>query len=388
MADDPLYNTTLTTTQSQSNPVIWPASNTAPNPDTGAAPGQQEFLTASDAQTIWSQMPQPSGVFPGGGTTFAQKFPTSYSEQYNLAVQRAFGRSWVLTVDYLGSEDHHLFGFSNINLASLPGPNDTNPASTADIQSRRPYQAIKGAIEQDHKWLSSNYNAGEIELKRTISNGFEVNTNFVWEKGMDYQDSDHNDANQEMGNNPRIDYGRSNFIDPYVFKVSSIYELPFGKNKRFLNHGKWWQNELGGWRISGFLTVEGGPPFNVSANDNSNTGGGIGMRADETCNGNNGPHTYAEFFKTSCFSNPAENTFGTEQRDDLTGPRNTNLDASAFKEFAIYDRLKFQFRTDAFSVLNHPLPFLPDGTYSDGTFGEITKWGGARTIQFSGKFLW
>lgn len=116
-------------------------------------------------------------------------------------MQRAFGRSWVLTVDYLGSEDHHLFGYSNINLASLPG---------------------------------------------------------------------------------------SNFIDPYVFKVSGIYELPFGKNKLFLNRGKWWQNELGGWRISGFLTVEGGPPFNVSATDSSNTGGG--RHANLSRNGkSNGP---------------------------------------------------------------------------------------------------
>ncbi len=388
MADDPLYNTNLTQVQSQATPVIWPSSSPAPNPDTGANPGQQEFLTSADAQTIWSQMPSPSGVFQAGGQTFAQKFPTSYSEQYNVAIQRSFGRNWLLTVDYLGSEDHHLYGFSNINLAALPGPNDPNPTSTADIQTRRPYQAVQGNIEQAHKWLNSNYNAGEVELKKTFSNGFEVNTNYVWEKGMDFQDSDHSNFSQEMGNNPGIDYGREGFIAPYVFKLSGIYELPFGKNKQFLNQGKWWENQIGGWRLSGFLTVNGGPPFSVGASDNSNTGGGIGMRAEETCNGNNGPHTFAEYINISCFKNPAENTFGNQQRNSLTGPRNTNVDLSVFKEFPIYNRLTFQFRVDAFSALNHPLPQLPDNNVNDGNFGEITGWGGARSLQFSGKVLW
>ena len=388
MANDPLYNTNLTQIQSQATPVIWPSSSTGPNPNTGAAPGAQEFLTAANAQTIWSQMPPANGIFPAGGQTFSRKFPTSYSEQYNLAFQRAFGRNWVLTVDYLGSEDHHLYGFSNINQAALAGPNDPNPTNTADIQSRRPYQAIQGNIEQAHKWLNSNYNAGEIELKKSFSHGFELNTNYVWEKGMDYQDSDHSPFAQEMGNNPRIDYGREGFIDPYVFKLSGVYELPFGKDRQFLNQGKWWENQIGGWRISGFLTVEGGPPFSVGASDNSNTGGGIGMRAEETCDGNKGPHTFAEYINTSCFKNPAENTFGNEQRNDLNGPRNTNVDMSVFKEFPLYNRFTFQFRVDAFSALNHPLPQLPDNNVNDGNFGQITGWGGARSLQFSGKFLW
>ena len=387
MADDPLYNTTLNSTQSQTNPVIWPASNAAANPDTGAAPGKQEFFTVADAEAIWAQMPAPNGVFPIGGLAFAQKFPTSYSEQWNLAVQRTFWRDWLLTVDYVGSSNHHIFNYSNINLASLPPAGDPNPGSTADINSRRPYQAILGNIEQDHKWGSSHYDGLEVELKKTFNNGFSFNTNYVWGKSMDFQDSDHK-ATGEMGNNPQIDYGRSDFMQKYVYKASAIYELPFGKNKMFLNQGKWWENQLGGWRFSGFLTVEGGFPFNINATDTSNTGGGIQMRATESCNGNNGPKTFAEYFNTTCYANPATNTFGNERRNNLTGPQNTNLDLSGFKEFAIWDNLKFQWRTDAFSSLNHPLPGQPNNTCCTGTYGEITSWGGARSLQLSAKVLW
>jgi hypothetical protein len=387
MMTDPLFNTGLSTTQSQTNPVIWPASSSGANPDTGAAPGQQEFFTLADAESIWGQMPAPNGVFVPGSLTFAEKMPTSYSEQWNLAVQRAIGTDWLVTVDYVGSSNHHIFNYSNINLASLPGPSDTNPTSTADINSRRPYQAVPGNIMQQHMWGASNYNGLEATLEKRFNSGFSLNTNFVWGKSLDFQDSDHS-ISGEMGLNPHIDYGPSGFMQKIVYKASGIYELPFGKGKPFLNNGKWWENQIGGWRFSGLFTFEGGFPFNVTATDTSNTGGGITMRGAQTCNGNSGPKTFAEYFNISCYANPAENTFGNERRDDIYGPHNTNLDLSAFKEFPIWENLTFQFRTDAFSSLNHPLPDQPNATCCSGTYGEITGWGGARTLEFSGKVLW
>jgi len=396
---DPLYNTALNSTQSGANPVIWPASSAAANPNTGAAPGKQEFFTLANAESVWSAMPAPNGTFAPGGVTFTQSMPTSYSEQWNLAVQRTIGNDWITQVDYIGSSTHHIFNYGNINLASLPTAGDINPSSTADINSRRPYQAVQGGITQYSKRGASNYNGLEMQIKKRFVNGFQFNTNFVWQKSMDFQGSDHKITGQG-GAIPQVDYGPSDFNQKYVYKASGIYELPFGKGKRFLNGGNWFENQLGGWRISGFLTVNAGMPFNTAANDTSNTGGGIAMRGDPTCNPNHGgPHTNAEYFNTACFpypkvrgngtdtSEPPANTFGTESRNDIFGPRNTNVDLSAFKEFAIYDRLKFQFRTDAFSALNHPLPQQPQNTISAANFGQITGWGGTRMLQLSAKIL-
>lgn len=388
MMSDPLFNTGLNSTQTQTQPVIWPASNASGNPGiAGSAPGQQEFFTLSDAEAIWASMPPPNGVFVPGSLAFAKHMPTSYSEQWNLALQHSIGENWLFTLDYIGSSDHHIFGFSNINLASSPSPSDPNPGSTASINARRPYQAVPGNIMQQHKWGQSNYNGMEVELKRQYSHGFQFNVNYTWQKSMDYQDSDHKVMGQQ-GNDPKVDYGRSDFVQPYIFKLSGVYELPFGRNKMFLNGNRWWENQLGGWRVSGFLTVSGGFPFDVGATDNSNTGGGIRMRAQESCNGNSGPKTFNEFFDTSCYTNPAVNTFGNERRNNLTGPRNTNVDLSGFKEFVIWREMKFQFRADAYSALNHPLPKQPNNTCCTGNFGAITGWGGARTLQLGAKMLW
>ena len=385
---DPLYNTALNSAQSGVNPVIWPASSAAANPNTGAAPGQQEFFTIDKVQTVWASMPAATGVFTPGGATFTQKMPTSYSEQWNLAVQRTFGKDWILDIDYIGSATHHIFNFANINQAALAGPNDVNPTSTADINSRRPFQAVQGNIIQYSKRGASHYNGFEAQLRKRFTSGLEFNTNIVWQKSMDFQDSDHK-ATGEAGLYPQIDYGLSDFSQKYAYKVSGIYELPFGKGKRFLNSNNWFLNQLGGWKISGFLTMLAGMPQNSAANDNSNTGGGIQMRGNVSCNPNKGgAHTNAQWFNTACFSQPLSNTFGNERRNDIYGPRNTNLDLSGFKEFPIYDRLKFQFRTDAFSALNHTLPGEPNTTISASNFGTITSWGGARSLQISAKILW
>lgn len=387
MENDPFYITQLNSTQTQTQPVIWPASNAAGNPDIpGSVPGQQEYFTLANAEALWAAMPTPSGVFGTNGTTFAPKMPTSYSQQWNLAIQRAFGTSWLLTVDYLGTVDKHLLLYHNPNLASLPGPSNTNPSSTADINSRRPYTTYASSLTQYDKGGASNYNAFEAQLEKRFSHGFSLRTSILWGKSMDFQDSDR--AFGMFGNHPQTDWARSDFSQRYVYKANGVYELPFGRSKMFLNHGKWWENELGGWRVSGIFTVNGPFPISITATDASNTGGGITMRAQQTCNGNtNAPHTFAKFFNTSCYANPATNTFGNSARNSVFGPRDTNLDLSIFKEFPIYDRLKFQWRTDAFSALNHPLPQNPQGSVTSSTFGQVTGWGGARILQFGAKIL-
>jgi hypothetical protein len=394
MMNNPFYNTGLNSTQTASEPVVWPTgSTTAANPNIpGSSKGMAEIFNVTDAEAIWAAMPAPTGVFVPGSSTFAQSMPTSYSEQWNLAVQRTFGQSYLLTVDYVGSSNHHIFNYSNINLAAL---SSTGTSATANINARRPYQSVQGNIEQYHKWGASHYDGLEVQMQKKFTHGLQFNANYVWGKSMDFQDSDHK-ATGEMGNIPQVDYGRSDFMQKYVIKVSGIYELPFGRGKMFLNGGKWWQNELGGWRFSGLLAIRAGMPYNTTAADNSNTGGGIQNRATETCNGNNGKSNFVPkintvlqpYFNTACYSVPTTNVFGNEGRNDLNGPQNTNLDLAAFKEFQLWENLKFQWRTDAFDALNHPLPGMPNQSCCSGTFGEITSKGNERTIQLSAKILW
>jgi hypothetical protein len=78
--------------------------------------------------------------------------------------------------------------------------------------------------------------------------------------------------------------------------------------------------------------------------------------------------------------------FGDEQRDNIIGPRTTNLDLSLFKLFAIREGQSLEFRTDFFDALNHPLLGIPSATVSSSTYGQITSITGQRTVQLSLKY--
>ncbi|MDR3723111.1 MAG: TonB-dependent receptor [Terracidiphilus sp.] len=400
--NDPYFITQLNSTQTQAEPVIWPTTaTTSSNPNitlTATQRGYAEQFQLGDAESVWANMPAPSGIFPVGGTTFAPKMPTSYAEQWNLAIQRVIGKDWLLTLNYAGSENHHGIFISNPNLASLPSAADIASgaySTTANVNSRRPYPSYAGDLYQFSKWNSSNYHAFETQLRKSFSDGFEFTTNFTWQKGMDYQSSDYTYG--QAGRRPQDDYGPSEFIQKLLYKASGIYDLPFGKGKTFLNGGKWWENEIGGWRLSGDFYVETGFPFTAIATNEASIGGGYNERANMLCNGNKSSHgstadQYAQYLNFACFAQPTAGTLGNERRDDLIGPRNTNVDLSLFKEFLIHDDVKFQLRGDAFNAFNHVNLGEPTKELDASDFGAANADDGntapGRTIQIGAKILW
>jgi hypothetical protein len=95
-----------------------------------------------------------------------------------------------------------------------------------------------------------------------------------------------------------------------------------------------------------------------------------------------------QWFNKSCYVQPGVGQLGNERRNNIIGPRTTNLDASLFKEVPVHDKAKVQFRTDVFDALNHPLLGIPSASVSSSTYGQITNITGARAFQFSLKLLY
>jgi hypothetical protein len=102
-------------------------------------------------------------------------------------------------------------------------------------------------------------------------------------------------------------------------------------------------------------------------------------------NPNSGPRTPSQWFATSAFVLPAQNTFGDAGRNVVTGPGLTVLDLSVQKEEALHDRLRLQFRFDAYNALNHANFNLPGRIFGASNFGVITSAGDSREMQASVK---
>ena len=313
--------------------------------------------------------------------TISLRMPTPYVQQWNLSVQRSLGSQWLGTLSYLGNKSDHLQIRQNPNQASLPA----DPKNPTPIQSRRPYPYV-GDVYQIAAIAYGNYNAFEAELERRFSTGLSFQANYVFSKSMDALN---NGAEQpEYGPDVHAEYGLSDFNAAHVFKASGVYELPFGTGKSHFGGANWFDTQvIGGWQASGILTVQSGLPFNASATDLSNTGGNHAQRANQLCDGNRpAGQSIRHWFNTACYIQPSIGQLGNERRDNILGPRTTNLDLSVFKDFALPESTALQLRSDFFDSLNHPLLGIPAAAVGTPTYGQITTITGARAIQLSLKF--
>jgi hypothetical protein len=136
------------------------------------------------------------------------------------------------------------------------------------------------------------------------------------------------------------------------------------------------------------FSYQTGAPFTItSGQDNSFSGLGTD-RADLAGDwrvANPGP---AAWFNTRAFAPNAIGTFGNTGRNILIGPNFTSLDVSLVKDFAPRERLKLQFRAEAFNLPNHANFNQPASSRASATFGQITGSAAARVMQFAIKLRW
>ena len=216
------------------------------------------------------------------------------------------------------------------------------------------------------------------------------------------------DAGLEFYINPKRNWRRVDFDRTHYFVQSYIYELPFGKGKRFLNSGPaMWA--LGGWQVNGILSIATGTPMTfggssavLKAPGNSNTLNYFGPGGIQVTKGNgrnatwftptkcNFDPTKGALLTTQCFAQPgAENgglpEFGNLGRNVISGPGFWNVDASLFRNFRLSERFKLQLRGEGFSILNTPQWNNPNTDINSSSFGFITGSGGTRSIQLGAK---
>jgi hypothetical protein len=162
---------------------------------------------------------------------------------------------------------------------------------------------------------------------------------------------------------------------------ATIYELPFGKGRRFMSSANSIVNSiLGGWAVSSLFTYNTGLYLRF---------GGALVDGNPAIDN----PTSDRWFDTSKFKQlPAFTRRANPlQFDGVKGPRFVNFDATLAKEFQIVERLKFELRGEAYNLLNAFTGNNPDLNVTSATFGRITSQRAGvfgRQIQFSGRFIW
>ena len=235
----------------------------------------------------------------------------------------------------------------------------------------------------------SAYDSLQLTLNKRLSSGFQIQGSYVWSKTFD------NNTTHQDTFHPMEDYAIS-FQDIHQrFVVSYIYQLPIGRGRMIGgNMPKWEDNVIGGWQVNGITTVQGGTPLRVTASNTLSTFDFQDLWANTNFQNPFYPgpvkNRLSKYFNTADFSQPPAFTLGNGPAyyNHLRSPGLDSTDFSTFKEFNAVERLKVQFRAEAFNVLNHPSFSSPNTTVTSSSFGQITSQANSpRQLQFGLKLL-
>ena len=350
------------------------------------------------------------------GISFNDQSHMPLVQQWNLGFQRQLPLLLTLEVNYVGNHALHLSYNAGENQVPLSAVDAVTLANTSvATQNALQFPNLK-AFTVNSNIGTSNYNGLQVSVRRQFNTRLAVLSNYTYSKSMDDGSTIYNfsapggTANSQYpvdGPNRIKDVAVSNIDSQHVLNIAMVYTTP----------GPWW---LRNWHISPVFVGHTGLPVNITQ---TNEIPGSSQRP----NGDtrllnlakpvlNGPAL--QYYVSASDPNfpltasgPVYNTingvrtrivatgFGNVSRDSIRAPGEVDFDASVSKDFKIWEALNFQFRVDAFNVINHTNFQAPSGALSvtaAGTaatfatssgFGKITGTQPNRQMQVSARFF-
>jgi hypothetical protein len=265
------------------------------------------------------------------------------------------------------------------------------------------------------------YHGLQAELRKRFSQGLSFQANYTFQKTL----TNASGVGQTRFEpdldrfNPQLEYTRADYDQTHVFNLNLIYELPFGKGRRWLDQGGWIDRLFGGFQVTSIIRAGSGAPIQlVDARGTLNRVGRAGRQTPQTsltkdqiqdligirktANGvffidpkviNPATGRGAEGFDSTPFSgqvffNNGPGQTGSLERAFINGPVFFNWDAGIFKNIAISERVRFQFRAELFNVINRANFFAGQRSTLDinsTNFGRIVSAFDPRIVQFAGR---
>jgi hypothetical protein len=309
-----------------------------------------------------------------------------YVQQWSLNLQREIAPNLALELGYQGSKGTKLDYRDNADQAVL----DADPAHPTPLASRLPYPAFASNSVLITRNGFSHYEAMTARLERHFSHGLQLLAAYTFSKSIDNSSFAGNIGAQPA--QPMNSYGRglekglSYFDVPHRLVVSYVWELPFGRGRRYLSRGGLVDYALGGWQLSGITQVQSGNPWSVLASgDPANVGASSGERAQQV--GNPFPSGFhvggpARLrFNPAAFAIPAKGTFGNTGRNIIRDAGLNNWDVGIGKQFKLREPARLQFRAELFNAWNHTQFNQFNNTVNNPTFGTWTSAMSPRTAQ-------
>ncbi|HEX3373857.1 MAG TPA: TonB-dependent receptor, partial [Edaphobacter sp.] len=380
------------------------------------------------------------------------RWPESY--QFNFGFEQQLSAGFSFSASYVGAlsrklptewdTDYPQFNVTSSGTSGASCADTTQPCayanSTTTVNNRRPFNAKSygatatssaanptfSTISQIQSSESANYNGLQVSLQKRLTKGFSAQGFYVWSKSLQSLDLDTpGNTGNSTGSEPEdnhfhyLDRQRSDYDQRHVVAMSFVWKPHYDFDSRFL------RVVVNDWTITSIVRLQSGLPFNITTNTDNNADGvtndrpnlvpgAIRPRVAENGNSRSAmaahwmlPQQFCTWNTTYTYTTGVVNTCpqqgagpagsdGTVRQNPLDGPGRRDIDASIFRDFPIWENVRFQLRgesTNVFNLTNLPNPTGAATQLSSSTFGVINNQYasgstfGNRIIQVGGRIL-
>jgi hypothetical protein len=299
---------------------------------------------------------------------------TGNVQNWHVTVQRELLPNLLVDVGYIGNRSRNLVILGDFNQARPNAEGEDTP-----LQARRPIQGFQ-FIQAAFDGGRAEYHALQVKVERRYTRGLYLLNSFTWSRAKDNA-SGHLEANN--GDNSRVNYrdidsewGLSGYNQPLNNTTTVVWELPFGRDRRWAtNLSPIVEGLVGGWRLTAINTMTSGLPVNLSYSPSSTFSvSGAPTYRPNLVGDPYGDGTIDNYFNRDNVVVPTDRTqpFGNAPRNAARGPAIYGLDLGLHKDVGLgLDQSRVEFRIEAFNVLNKTNLGAPNGNRSSTDFGTI-----------------
>jgi hypothetical protein len=314
-----------------------------------------------------------------------------YSQQWNLTLQYEPWNNWLIETAWVANKGSRLIingrqlniltdqqlSLGSALLQTVPNPFagviQTGALAASTVTARQlmlPYPQFTSVSGGSAYLGNSIYHAFTLKVEKRFSKGFSLLAGYTASKLIDDLQATGRPgavAGTTIQNWTNLAAERSKSYQdlPQRLVLTGLWELPYRSANRIV------QGVLGGWQLNSMATIESGRPISLAATipnggNRPNVVPGVEAKLDNP--------TLEKWFNTAAFSQPAAFTYGNASRTlpDVHSDGMFSLDSSIFKNFAVRENVRLQFRAEAFNVTNTPTFDTPGRSLNAATFGVVT----------------
>ena len=316
-----------------------------------------------------------NGIIDIPGNVAVNALPTDfhrgYIQSWNFTLEKEIAQRLTVQAGYVGTRQVRQLGLLNLNVGVPGGGAASQPLN--QLFGRTATTNLVTGLGTGH------YDALQTSVRHRFRHGIDFTASYTFSKATGIAGNDNSDGNPQIQIPAfyKLNRALTGYDRTHNFEWNTIFELPFGRTKKWLNNGGIASALAGGWQLSWLFSAYSGTPFNVTTSGTSlNAPGGNTQRADQTkpevaiLGGTGRGQLY---FDTSAYQAVTQPRFGTAGFNTLRGPGLANIDFGVFRDFRMSERWHAQFRAEAFNATNTPHFSNPAASVTGNGFGEITS---------------